>query len=171
MTYRRLVSLPEDARDSPLYGYGSNLKVHHSGEEVIGRMFRPTGSDGDAFAKLPQAFQLPTRWCGHMVPKLGACTHSPLHDLRSPAPRCQGLPVRRQRLCVARSHLFCWPTFSLIPFGIAVGTLLLQRLALALASGQGWVRVASGALEEVGQRKWDRGALGASGQSLVEMEW
>ena len=65
----------------------------------------------------------------------------------------------------------CSRRFSLIPFGIAVGTLLLQRLALALASGQGWVRVASGALEEVGQRKWDRGALGASGQSLVELKY
>ena len=104
-------------------------------------MFRPTGSDGDAFAKLPQAFQLPTRWCGHMVPKLGACTHSPLHDLRSPAPRCQGLPVRRQRLCVARSHLFCWPTFSLISFGIAAGTLLLNALPmrwLQVKAGSAW---------------------------------
>ena len=80
MTYRRLVLLPEDALDSPLYGYGSNLKVHHSGEEDIGRMFRPTWSDGDALVTLYQAFQLPTRWGGHVGPKLGACTHFPPDD-------------------------------------------------------------------------------------------
>ena len=33
MTYRCLVLLPEDALDSPLDGYRSNLKVHHSGEQ------------------------------------------------------------------------------------------------------------------------------------------
>ena len=48
MTYHRLVLLPEAALHAPLDDYGSNLKVHHSSDEVIGRMFRPTGSDGDA---------------------------------------------------------------------------------------------------------------------------
>ena len=38
-------------------------------------MFRLTGSGGDAFAKFPQQFQLPTRWGGHMASKLGACAH------------------------------------------------------------------------------------------------
>ena len=74
-----------------------------------------------------------------MAPKFGACARS--DDLRSPA---EPFPIG-VRLSLARSHLFCWLTFSLIPFEIAVGTLLLQRLALALASGQGWVLVASGA--------------------------
>ena len=91
MIYRRLVLLPEDALDSPLDGYGSNLKVPHSGEEDIGRMFRPTGRDGDALATLYQAFQLPTMWGGHVAPKLGTCTHYAQYDLRSPAPRCQAL--------------------------------------------------------------------------------
>ena len=36
-------------------------------------------------------FQLPTKWGGHVAPKLGTCTHYPLYDLRSPAPRCQAL--------------------------------------------------------------------------------
>ena len=137
MTYHRLVLLPEDALDAPLDGYGSNLKVYHSSGEVIGRMFRPTGSDGDAFAKFPQQFQLPTRWGGHMASKLGACAHFLPDESRSPA-RPRRASVRRQSLCVARSHLLWRPTFSLIPSGVAVGTLLLPRLAVALASGQGW---------------------------------
>jgi hypothetical protein len=143
MTYRQLVLLPEAALDAPLDGYGSNLKVHHSSGEVIGRMFRPTGSDGDAFAQFTQAFQPPTRWGGHVAPKLGACAHSPLDESRSPARPRRALPFRRQRLSVARSHLLCRPTFSLIPSGMAVGTLLFPRLAGAMASGKGWVRVAS----------------------------
>ena len=75
MTYRRLILLPDAALDAPLDDYGSNLKVHHSSEEVNGRMFRPTGSDGDAFAKFHLAFQLLTRWGGHVAPKSGACAH------------------------------------------------------------------------------------------------
>ena len=54
-------------------GYGLNLKMHHSSEEVIGRMFRPTGSDGDAFAKFPKQFQLLIRWDGHVAPKSAGC--------------------------------------------------------------------------------------------------
>jgi hypothetical protein len=76
MTYRRLVLLPAAALDALLDDYGSNLKVHHSSGEVIGRMFRPTGSDGDAFAKFHQAFQLPTWWDRHMAQKLGPAAHS-----------------------------------------------------------------------------------------------
>ena len=87
MTYRRLVLLPEAALDAPLDDYGSNLKVHHSSGEVIGRMFRPTGSDGDAFAKLAQAFQLPTWWDRRMAQKLGPAAHFPFDESRSPAAR------------------------------------------------------------------------------------
>jgi len=36
MTYRRLVLLPEDALDSPLDGYGSNLKVCHRVMKTLG---------------------------------------------------------------------------------------------------------------------------------------
>ena len=103
-------------------------------------MFRPTGSDGDAFAKFPQHFQLPTRWGGHVTPKSGACARFPPDESRSPA-RPRRASVRRQSLCVARSHLFCWPTFSLISFGIAAGTLLLNALPmrwLQVKAGSAW---------------------------------
>jgi hypothetical protein len=93
-------------------------------------------------------------------PKSGACAHFLPDESRSPARPRRALPVRRQSLSVARSHLLCRPTFSLIPSGVAVGTLLLARLAGAMASGKGWVRVASvaearceGALETSGNVK------------------